>query len=126
MRSLDEILDTARCQRAAALLGLGQFLAEPGHGAVEMTQLKIGDAVDTVVVAPLLAGPVGTGDHQPVQHGEEDGALDRKGELTLGQQAIQDLAASGLAPQALEQQRRTDAHTGQIGHDAVVEQGQDH
>ena len=95
---LDEILDAARNQRPVGLLRRRQFLAEPSHGAVEVMELQPRDAVDAVVVAPLLAGAVGAGHHQPMQDGQEDGALDGKLEAAIGEQLLEDRLAPGVAP----------------------------
>jgi hypothetical protein len=65
-------------------------------------KVQIVDAVDAIVFAPLLAGAVGTRHHQPMQDGEEDGALDGKLELAVGEQVVQNFAALGIAPQPLE------------------------
>ena len=66
-------------------------------------------ALDAVVDAPLVAGAIGIGEHQPMQDGEEDGAPDGKLETAIGKQLLQHLATSCVAPQALEQQWRADA-----------------
>ena len=85
-------------QRPTGLLRRRQFLTEPGHGAVEVMQLQPRDAVDAVVLTPLLAGTVRAGHHQPVQHGQEDGTLDGKREAASGEQFVQDRLALGVAP----------------------------
>jgi hypothetical protein len=61
-----KILDAARNKGSAVLIGRGQSLAKPGHGAVEVMELQAIDTRDAVVAAPLIAGAVGAGDHQPV------------------------------------------------------------
>src|SRR4051812_45906185 len=94
------------------------------HGAIEMMQLQGFDALDAVILAPLLAGAVGAGDHQPVQDSEEDGALDGKPEAAAAEQLMQHRAASGVAPQAFEQQRRADAPAGELGSSALIEGGE--
>jgi hypothetical protein len=81
---------------------------------------------DAVIVAPLLAGTVRAGDHQAVQHGEEDGALGGKFEAAISQQFVQHLAAAGVAPEPLEQQRRADALATERRHTGFVDQRQDH
>ncbi|HEY1431943.1 MAG TPA: hypothetical protein VGF39_10005, partial [Stellaceae bacterium] len=75
-------------------------------------ELQAFDALDAVVDAPLFTGAVGAGDHQPVQDGEEHRALDGKLEATIHKQFLQHIAASCVAPQALEQQWRADALAG--------------
>ena len=80
-----------------------------------MMQLQAVDTVDAIVVAPLLAGPIGAGNHQPVQDGEEDRALDGKFEAAISQKLVQHLAAAAVAPETLEQQRRADAVAAEAG-----------
>src|SRR4051795_5573459 len=70
-------------------------------------------AGDVIVAQPLLAGPVRAGDHDPVQHGGEDSALDRKLEAAPGEEILDHRAAAGLLPQAPEQQGRADALAGE-------------
>ena len=72
------ILHATRDERAVGLIGRRQLLAEPGHGAVEMMELQAVDTVDAIVVAPLLAGAIGAGDHQSVKDGEEDSEVTTK------------------------------------------------
>ena len=123
---LDKILDAARNQGSAVLLGRGQFLAKPGHGAVEVMELQAIDTGDAVVAAPLIAGAVGAGDHQPVQDGKEDGSLDGKLEAATSKQFLHDLAAPCVAPQTFEQQWRADAPAGERRRAALIGEGQDH
>jgi hypothetical protein len=66
-----------------------------------------------IVVAPVLAGAVGAGDHEPMQDGEEDGTLNGKLEAAISKQFLQHLATAGVAPKALEQQRQADALAGE-------------
>ena len=107
---LDQVLDRAWGKRRGAGLLLGrQFLAEPGHGAVEVVQSQSLRPGDVVVGQPLLAGAVGAGDHDPVQHGGEDRPLDRDLEAAPAEQVLDYRPAPGLLPQPPEQQRRTDA-----------------
>ena len=124
---LDQVLDRARGERRGAGLLLGrQFLAEPGHGAVEVMQRQPVHAGDGVVGHPLLAGAVRAGDHEPVQHGGEDRALDGELEQALGQQRLDHRLAAGLLPQPPEQQRRADALAGEPIGIAGLELRQDH
>ena len=81
---LDQVLDAARRQRPIRLLL--QFLAEPGHGAVEVMQIEPLGAGDVVVLHPRRAVAIRSRDEQPVQRGDEDGALDRKLERAVLQQ----------------------------------------
>ena len=48
-----------------------------------------------------------------MQHGGEDGALDRELEAASGQEILDDRAAAGLLPQPPEQERRADALAGE-------------
>ena len=123
---LDEILDAARGERAAGLLGLRQLLAQPAHGAIEMVEMQIVDAVDAVVVAPMLAGAVRARHHEAVQHGQEHRALDRELEAASEQQTLHHGAATAVLPQPLEQQWRADAPARDVGRAAVLDQRQDH
>jgi hypothetical protein len=52
---------------------------------------------------------VRAGHHQPVQHGQVDGAFDIEAEAAFAQQAAQDLAAAGLLPEPPEHQVGADA-----------------
>src|SRR3954467_2915248 len=70
-------------------------------------------AGDVIVAQPLLPGPVRAGDHDPVQHGGEDSALDRKLEAPPGEEILDHRAAAGLLPQAPDQQGRADARAGE-------------
>ncbi len=60
-----------------------------------------------------------------MQDGEEDGAFDGKGEVTISQQLLQDGVAVSVAPQALKQQRRADALAAEPGSAALVEGRED-
>jgi hypothetical protein len=85
-----------------------QFLAQPGHRAIEVVQVERVGTRDGVVGPPLLAGPIRARDHDPVEHGGEDRPLDREGEGAACQQFLDHRAAASLLPQAAENQRRTD------------------
>ena len=74
-----------------------------------MVQLKAVEPGKPVALQPLVAGPVGARDAQPVQHADEDRPLDRELELALAQQPLDYRLAAGLAPQTLEDQRWADA-----------------
>src|ERR1700730_1614299 len=71
------------------LLALRQLFAEPAHGPIKMMQLQFIYAVDAIIIAPMLAGPVGAGHHQPMQHGQEYRALDGELEAAPGEQALE-------------------------------------
>src|SRR5450759_5059372 len=95
---LDEVLDAAWNQRPPGLLGRRQFLTKPDHRAIEMMQLQLIDAIDAVVVSPILASAVGARHHEAVQHGQEHRALDRKLEPAPGQQFFHHGATATVAP----------------------------
>jgi hypothetical protein len=119
--------------RLSAVGGL-ELLPEPGHGAVEVVQGQAVHVRDGIVLDPLVAGPVGAGDEEPVQDGGEDGALDAELEAAASEQVLDHRPAAGLLPQPPEQQRAADTASGQawpIGirgeggeeHDLVAEAG---
>src|SRR6516225_7166113 len=58
-------------RRAAILLLLRQFLAQPGHRPIGMMQIEPLNADDGVVLASAIARAVGAAHEQPVQHREE-------------------------------------------------------
>jgi hypothetical protein len=70
-------------------------------------------ARDGVVLHPLVAGPVGAGNEEPVQHGGEDGTLDLELEAAAGQELLEYGSAAGPLPQPAEQQRAADASAGE-------------
>ena len=104
----------------------GEFLTKPNHGAIEMVQLQIVNPINPVIVAPNLAGAIGTRHHQTVQHGQKNGALDGKLEPASSEQFFNHGRTATVAPQPLEHQRRPDAPTPYVGHAAFLDQGQDH
>src|SRR4029079_12077215 len=97
---LDPVLDATGCERRLVLLlALGQFLAEPGHGPVEVMELERIAPVDLVVRPPLVGGPVAAGVEEAMQDGEEDGPLDVELESATSQELLDDVAAAGLPPE---------------------------
>ena len=104
---LHQVLDRPR--RPGASLLVGKLLTQPGDRPVQVVQVDAVEPAKPVALQPLVAGPVGAGDAQPVQHAGEDRPLDREVELALCQQPLDDRLAAGLAPQTLEDQRRSDA-----------------
>ena len=124
---LDQVLHaTWRERRGAGLLGLGQLLAEPGHGAVEVVQSKAIARRDGVVGQPLLAGAIGAGSHKPVQGGGEHRPLDRELEGTPNQQLVEHRLDASVLPQPAEQQGRADTPADQPVRIAVPELRQHH
>src|ERR1700722_1186827 len=65
-----EVLAAARRQLAGSGL-IGERLAEPSHGAVEMMKLKGPSALDPVVGSPLFRSAVRARHKQPVEHRQE-------------------------------------------------------
>src|SRR5262249_28785901 len=84
-------------------------LAQPGHRPIEMMQIEPLNAGDGVVLAPAIGSAVGAAHEQPVQHREENSALQRKTVFAFARQLADHRAAAGLLPQPLEHQRRPDA-----------------
>ena len=91
-----------------------------------MVQIEITDAVDAIVVAPVLTGTIGARHHEAMQHGQEHRALDRELETASGHKPLDHGAATALLPQPLEQQRRADAPARHVRSAAVLDQRQDH
>src|SRR5487761_2413821 len=67
-----------------------------------MMQVEPLDAIDPVVLPPPIGRPVRSTGEQAMQHGEEDGAFERKPMLALTSELFDDSPASGLLPQPLE------------------------
>ncbi len=67
------------------------------------------DAVDPVVLPPSIGCPIRSAGEQAMQHGEEDGAFERKPVLALTGELLDNAPASGLLPQPLEHQSGPDA-----------------
>ena len=90
-----------------------------------MVQIEITDAVDAIVVAPVLTATIGARHHEAMQHGQEHRALDRELETASGHKPLDHGAATALLPQPLEQQRRADPPARRV-RSAVLDQRQDH
>ena len=71
-------------------------------------QLQIANAVDGVVVLPLLGGAVTARREEAMQHGEEDGPLDGKLEAPAFEQGGKDFVDRAGLPESLEDQGRPD------------------
>jgi len=124
---LHHILEAARGERGAVrLLGVRQLLAEPAHRAVEVVEGELVGALDPIVLAPGVGGTVRARDHQPVEHGQEAGALEREAEAALGGQILDHRPAAGLLPEPFEGERRADPVGGQRRCAALIEQREDH
>jgi hypothetical protein len=106
----DDVLETARCKGSAPILfGRRHLLAEPSHRPIQMMQLEPVDAIDPVILPPPIGRPVGSAGEQTMQHGEEDGALERKPMLALTRKLLDDGPTPGLLPQPLEHESRPNA-----------------
>src|SRR5208337_882836 len=107
---LQDVLHAARREwRRAILLVLGEFLAEPRHGAVEMMQFEPLDAVDAIILAPAVGGAIRAATEQAVQHRQERRPLQREVMLARARQALDHAPAARLLPHPLEGERRPDA-----------------
>ena len=73
---LHQVLDRPR--RPGASLLVGKLLTQPGDRPVQVVQVDAVEPGNPVALQPLVAGPVGAGDAQPVQHAGEDRPLDRE------------------------------------------------
>jgi hypothetical protein len=113
---LDPVLDAPECERRFVLLLVpGQFLAKPGHGAVEVMELEAVAGPDLVVGPPLVGGPVTAGGEEAMEDGEEDRPLDIELEAASLQELLDNVAAAGLVPEPLEDQGGSDASGGDGG-----------
>src|SRR3954454_12613571 len=96
-----------------------------GH-SIRVLDSAEGDMPSPLAPYHLLTGPIRAGDHDPVQHGGEDGALDRELEAPPGQETLDDGAATSLLPQPPEQQGWADALAGKPLGVAGLELREDH
>ena len=97
---LDSVLDTTGSERRLVLLlVLGQHFTQPGHGPVEMVQLKRVTALDLIMLLPFVGGSITAGDEETMQHGKEDGSLDVELETAPCQKLLDDALAAGLLPE---------------------------
>lgn len=99
----DEVLVGAgRERRGPVLLGFRKDLSQPGHGPVEMVQVQAADALNGVVVLPLLSSTVAAGREEAMQHGEENGPLDGKLEAPAFEQGRQNFVDRTGLPESLK------------------------
>jgi hypothetical protein len=91
-----------------------------------MVESEVVGAVDPIVLAPSVGRAVGARDHQPVQHGQEAGALQREAEAARRGQIFDHRLAAGLTPEPFEGERGTDSAGGQRRRAALVEEREDH
>ena len=90
---VERLLDRLGHAAAARIDG-----AQPGHRLIGMVEIELLGAGHAQTVAPFAGVAVGARDHQPVQHGEINRTLDIEGKPTVGEQALEHVAASRLGP----------------------------
>jgi hypothetical protein len=105
-----------------SLLALLQFLAEPGHGAVEMMQGQRLGSRNEVVLHPLLAGAIRARHEQAMQHTDEHRPLERDLEGALPEMLLEHRSEAEILPQTPEQQRAAEAAGAQAGGAVLVRQ----
>src|SRR5208283_4078073 len=91
-----------------------------------MMELQAIDAIDAVVLAPVLTGAVRARHHQPMQNRQEHRTLHGELEAAPDQHLLHRATAAALDPQTLEQQRSPDATAGKLRHPVIAEQRQNH
>src|SRR5450756_2155857 len=74
-----------------------------------MMQVEPLDAIDPVVLPPPIGRPVRAAGEQAMQHGEEDGAFERKPMLALTGELLDNALAPGLLPQPFKHEGGPDA-----------------
>ena len=84
------------------------LLAEPGHGAVEVMQIEVYAASDTMLLAPAIGGEVRAAAHQPVRDGEEYRVFQCEAMATAACQRGDRALTAALRPQVFEYRGRTD------------------
>jgi hypothetical protein len=67
-----------------------------------VVQCEVVAALDLVVGPPLVGGPVTAGGEEAMQNSEKDSPLEVELEAASGQEFVDDLPASGLLPEPLE------------------------
>ncbi len=107
---MQRLLDRVGAASRREVVGLAcDVLTEPGHRLVGVIKRQAVRARKLDGLAPGPGVAVGAGDHQPMQHGEIDGALGVEAELAATQMPLQHLAAAGLLPEPAEHQVGADA-----------------
>ena len=84
-----------------------QHLPEKCHRPIHMMQSMV-DSGNCIIAAPLIAGPVGTGNEQPVQDREENSPLNIELKLPVGKQIFENRRQTQFLPESLENQSRAD------------------
>jgi len=98
---LNQIIGASRRKLGGRVLLLSwEFLAEPGHRAVEVMQVKIVAASDAIVLAPAVGGEIRTAPHQSMQHSEKHRALQREMIPALACEAGDNVLEAGLCQDA--------------------------
>ena len=72
--------------------------AKPGHRLIGVVEIEPFSTRHAHPAAPVIGMAVGARDHQPVQHGEVDRALDIEGKAPLGDEALEHIAATRFRP----------------------------
>ncbi len=72
--------------------------AKPGHRLIGVVEIEPFSTRHAHPAAPVIGMAVGARDHQPVQHGEVDRALDIKGKAPVGNEALEHIAATRFRP----------------------------
>jgi hypothetical protein len=75
-----------------------RFFSQKGHGPVKVMKGKIFRSFDPVILSPLPAAPVGTGNEKTVQHREKDRPLDVETKLPVRKLPPEDLAKPEFLP----------------------------
>ena len=70
----------------------------PGHRLIGVVEIEPFSTRHAHPAAPVIGMAVGARDHQPVQHGEVDRALDIKGKAPVGNEALEHIAATPFPP----------------------------
>jgi hypothetical protein len=107
-RLLNPVLGAARAKGRGSLL-IRQRLAQPGHRAVEVVQLKLLHTGDGIVLAPAFSSPVRARREQSMQHGKEDRPFHGELELAMSEQLVDHALTPALTPQPLEHLHCPDA-----------------
>ena len=115
-RLLDLVLDRARREGRRVILALlGQFLPEPGHGAVEVMQGQALGPRDGIVLHPRRAVAVRARDEEAVQGGDEHGPVEGERKGTRRQPFTKDVRDPKPFPQVPEQKGSADALAREAG-----------